>query len=140
MKAVETKAGPESEIRALIDDWSRAMSNKDIDSILAHYAEDVIAFDVPPPLQVKGREAVRTKIEDWLKVFEGPISVEFKDQNIAASDDLAVLHQLARISDKNKGPESGSWVRVTVCYQKTDGRWLVTHEHASVPLPMNDGN
>jgi uncharacterized protein (TIGR02246 family) len=121
MKAVEKRAvgSAEYEIRELIDDWSRAMSNKDIDSILAHYAEDVIAFDVPPPLQVNGRKAVRTKTENWLKMFEGPISVEFKDQNIAASDDLAVLHQLARISDKTKGPESGSWVRVTVCYQKT---------------------
>ena len=138
MKAVETRAGTESEIRALINDWSRALSNKDVEAILAHYAEDVIAFDVPPPLQVTGLKAVRTNIENWLKMFEGPINVEFKDQKIAASDDLAVLYQLARISDKDKGPESGSWVRVTVCYQKFDGRWLVTHEHASVPFEAHD--
>ena len=137
MTAAETRAGAESEIRILIDDWSRALSNKDVDALLEHYAEDVIAFDVPPPLQLNGREAIRKNIENWVKRFEGPISVEFKDQNITTSDDLAVLHQLARISDKNKGLESGSWVRVTVCYRKIDGRWLVTHEHASVPFGMN---
>jgi uncharacterized protein (TIGR02246 family) len=139
MKAVEkkTSSGAESEIRTLIDDWSRAISNKDVDSVLAHYAEDVIAFDVPPPLQVKGRTSIRANIENWLKMFEGPTNVEFKDQKIIAGDDIAVLHQLARISDKDKGPESGSWVRVTVCYEKIRGQWLVTHEHASVPFGMN---
>jgi len=142
MKAVEKKAdvGTEAEIRTLIDDWSRAISNKDIDSILAHYAEEVTAFDVPPPLQRKGRKQLRTNIENWLEMFEGPIQVEFEDQNITMSGDLAVLHQLARISDKSKGEGSGTWVRVTVCYQKTGGRWLVIHEHASVPFGMNDGN
>lgn len=140
MKAVETKAGPESEIRALIDDWSQALSKKDVDAILKHYAEDVVAFDVPPPLQLNGRDAIRRNIENWLKMFEGPINVEFKNQNITISGELAVLHQLARISDKNKGPESGAWVRVTVCYRRIDGRWLVTHEHASVPFGRNDGN
>jgi uncharacterized protein (TIGR02246 family) len=143
MKAVEKRAGSdtESEIRALIDDWSRALSNKDVDAILNHYAEDVVAFDVPPPLQVNGRSAIRANIESWLKMFEGPINVEFKDQKVTVGDELAVLHQLARISDKNKGPESGSWVRVTVCYEKTGDNWQVTHEHASVPLAMTgDGN
>jgi uncharacterized protein (TIGR02246 family) len=142
MKAVEKKAveGPESEIRTLIDDWSEAISNKDIDSILAHYAEEVIAFDVPPPLQLKGRKALRTNIENWLEMFEGPIQVEFEDQNTTISGDLAMLHQLARISDKSKGEGSGTWVRVTVCYQKIGGRWLVIHEHASVPFGMSNRN
>ena len=117
MKAVEKRdaSGAETEIRALIDEWAQAISDKNVDAVLAHYAEDVVAFDVPPPLQVAGLKAVRTNIENWLKMFEGRPNVEFKDQKIAASGDLGVLHQLARISDDRKGAESGSWVRVTVC-------------------------
>jgi uncharacterized protein (TIGR02246 family) len=143
MEAAKGKANnsAESEIRALIDDWSRAVANKDADAILEHYDEDVVAFDVPPPLQVKGREAFRKNIEDWLKMFDGSPQVEFKDQKIITSGDLAVLHQLARIGDSNKGADSDQWVRVTVCYQKNSGRWLVTHEHASLPFSMGgDGN
>jgi uncharacterized protein (TIGR02246 family) len=136
MKAIESKAdtSAESDIRALIDHWSRAMSEKDVDSLMEHYAEDVVAFDVPPPLQVNGRDAVRAKLDSWLRMFEGPVDVDFKDVNIITGGDLAVLHQLARVSDRRSGPGSGSWVRVTVVYQKIDGKWLVTHEHASLPF------
>ena len=31
------------------------------------------------------------------------------------------------------------WWRATVCYRKLDGRWLVTHEHASVPFDAQSG-
>lgn len=136
MKAIESKSDTAAvaEIRALVDHWTRSMSSKDVDAIMEHYAEDVVAFDVPPPLQVNGREAVRQKLDAWLRVFKGPVDVEFKGTKIIANGELAVLHQLARVSDRKIGPESGTWVRVTVCYQKTDGKWLVTHEHASVPF------
>ncbi len=136
MNAVELKTdiNAESEIRALVGHWAELMSVKDVDAIMEHYAEDVIAFDVPPPLQVSGRAAIREKLEGWLSMFEGPIDVEFKDTAVSTSGDIAVLHQLARVSDRKAGPESGMWVRVTVCYRKIGGKWLVTHEHASVPF------
>ena len=31
------------------------------------------------------------------------------------------------------------WVRSTVCYRKIDGRWVVTHEHTSVPFDAESG-
>jgi uncharacterized protein (TIGR02246 family) len=136
MKAVETKTNNEAEITALTDHWKKALAEKNIDGMLENYAEDVVVFDVPPPLQIKGRDALRENNENWLKMFEGPVAAEFKDVSITASDDLAVLHQLARIYDKNKGPESGSWARVTVCYRKTDGKWLAFHDHVSVPISV----
>ncbi len=126
----------ESEIRSLADHWAESMRKRDVDAIMEHYSDDVFAFDVPPPHTVTGKAAVRQNIESWLKIFDGSIDVEFKDVSIVAGGDLAVLRQLARVSDSDKGAESGMWVRVTVCYQKQDGRWLVIHEHASVPLVM----
>lgn len=138
MKAIETKQKRtgESEIRTLIDDWVKSLSAKNIDAILAHYADDVVAYDVPSPLQVNGREGIRHHLESWLNMFKEPIRVEFRDQNITVSGDLAVLRHLARVYDASRGPESGNWVRVTVCYQKRDGKWLVVHEHASIPAGL----
>jgi hypothetical protein len=26
------------------------------------------------------------------------------------------------------------WYRTTICYRKIDGKWVVTHEHDSVPF------
>jgi ketosteroid isomerase-like protein len=31
------------------------------------------------------------------------------------------------------------WLRSTVCYRKIDGRWLVTHQHSSVPFDGETG-
>jgi ketosteroid isomerase-like protein len=28
-------------------------------------------------------------------------------------------------------------VRATICYRKIDGKWMVTHEHVSVPFYMD---
>jgi uncharacterized protein (TIGR02246 family) len=125
-------AESEKEIRKLSESWEAAVEKKDVDAILAAYSEDVVVFDVPPPLQVKGREAYRKHWEDWLKIFKGDIKCEFKDTQITAGEDVAFLTTLTRIGEKEI-PESGSWVRVTVGYQKKDGKWLATHEHASIP-------
>jgi hypothetical protein len=31
------------------------------------------------------------------------------------------------------------WVRVTFCFQKINGDWLITHDQASVPLDLASG-
>ncbi|WP_211221635.1 nuclear transport factor 2 family protein [Desulfocurvibacter africanus] len=30
--------------------------------------------------------------------------------------------------------QTDAWVRATACLRKTDGKWLITHEHVSVPF------
>jgi len=122
----------ENEIRRLNDSWAVAVESKDIDAILANYSDDVVVFDVPPPLQIKGLEAYRRNWEHFLTKFKGTVKCEFQDTRITAGDDAAFLTTLTRISEK-KVPESGSWVRVTVGYRKIAGKWLVTHEHISIP-------
>ena len=31
------------------------------------------------------------------------------------------------------------WIRVTVGYRKAGGKWMVTHEHVSMPIDMKTG-
>jgi ketosteroid isomerase-like protein len=31
------------------------------------------------------------------------------------------------------------WWRTTVCFRKLDGKWMVTHEHNSVPFDVESG-
>jgi ketosteroid isomerase-like protein len=35
--------------------------------------------------------------------------------------------------------EQSSWMRVTICWRKLDGRWQVAHEHYSEPFDMESG-
>ncbi len=44
----------ESEIKALIDAWTGAVRRHDLPAILAAHDDDIIMFDVPPPLQSHG--------------------------------------------------------------------------------------
>lgn len=57
----------EAEIKALYDRWAKAFEAKDIDAIMAIYAPGdlVIAYDVVPPLQYKGKEAYRNDYLVW---------------------------------------------------------------------------
>jgi ketosteroid isomerase-like protein len=37
------------------------------------------------------------------------------------------------------GGEVDMWVRATLCCRRIDGRWLVTHDHESVPFDPTSG-
>jgi ketosteroid isomerase-like protein len=39
----------------------------------------LIAYDVVPPLQYKGRDAYRKDYKEFLNQYGGPIRVEFRD-------------------------------------------------------------
>ena len=46
----------ESRIKAIIGAWADAVRRHDLSGILAHHEQDIVMFDVPPPLQSRGRD------------------------------------------------------------------------------------
>ncbi len=124
-----------SELRALLDRWSEACRIKDIDRLMSLYAPDITYFDVVPPLQFTGADPVRRNFLRWFDSYESSIGVETRDLRIRVSGDVAFAHMLHRTSGTLKnGQEVGYWVRATVCCQRSNHRWLITHEHISVPI------
>ena len=132
------RAADEAQIRALIDDWTRAVRAKDVHGVVSHYAADVVAFDLAPPLQYTGADALRRSLEAWFPTFEGPVGFEVRDLCVTTGEDVAFCRSLNRISGtRTNGEETDVWVRATVGLRKSHGRWKVTHEHASVPFYMD---
>ena len=128
----------EGEIRALIDDWARAVRARDVDGVMSHYAADIVAFDLAPPLEYAGADAVRRSLEAWFPTFRGSVGWEIRDLSITIGDDVAFCRSLNRISGtRTDGEETDVWVRATVGLRKVDGTWKVAHEHASVPFYMD---
>ena len=39
----------EAQIRGRIDDWLKALHDKDIDRVMAHYASGILVCDLAPP-------------------------------------------------------------------------------------------
>ena len=58
----------ESRIKVLIEAWADAVRRHDFSGILAHHDQDVVMFDVPPPLQSRGMDEYK-KIESTRRVL-----------------------------------------------------------------------
>ena len=133
------KAGSSIEaiLRQRIDELAQAIRDKNIDHLMGFYADDVIVFDVRPPLDTRNADAYRQSFERWFGAFEGPIGFEFKDLRVAPGEATAFCHFLALITGaKPGGHKVGYWVRGTTCFERRDGQWLVTHEHISMPTSI----
>jgi uncharacterized protein (TIGR02246 family) len=136
-----TKTNDHAQIRALIDDWAKALRVKDVNALMSAYAPDFLAFDLPPPLQVRGADEHRKGFEAWFPTFEGPIGFEMRELRVTTGADVAFSHSLNRITGKRtNGETTDVWVRATVGFRKVDGRWMVVHEHVSVPFYMDGSN
>jgi uncharacterized protein (TIGR02246 family) len=138
MTAESSKPTDEAEIRAVVDGWVKAISAKDIDAVMSHYAADIVTFDLAPPLQYTGVDALKKSLEAWFPTFRGPVGYEIRNLCIIAGDDVAFCRSLNRISGaRTDGEDTSVWVRATVGLRKIDGKWSIVHEHLSVPFYMD---
>ena len=128
----------EAAVREVIADWAAAVRAKDVDRVVAHYAADVVSFDLAPPLQYAGREALRKSLSEWFPTFQGPVGYDVHDLSITASRDVAFCRSLNRITGtRTNGEKTDVWVRATIGYRRAGDTWLIAHEHASVPFYMD---
>jgi ketosteroid isomerase-like protein len=125
----------EIQIRARLDDWANAARAKNIDGVMSHYAADVVAFDAILALQFRGAAAYRKHWETCFTLCPGPTTFEIHDLGITARDDVAFCHYILRCGGTGPdGEEHAGWMRVTVCFRKVEGTWIIVHEHFSAPF------
>jgi ketosteroid isomerase-like protein len=135
-----TRTDDGTQIRGLLDGWVKAVRASDIERIMAAYAPDILSFDAIAQLQFKGEEAYRKHWEACLTMCAGPVIFEIHDLGIEAGDGVAFAHYLLRCGGTGPdGKQQVGWMRVTVCCRRTNGRWVVAHEHFSVPFDMESG-
>jgi ketosteroid isomerase-like protein len=130
-----------AQIRERLETLARALRDKDVDALMAHYSPDVEVFDLPMALHCRGADAYRRNFESWFAMVDGPIGYELHELRIATGGEVAFCHHLARVKTTRKhtgktGYWADYWVRVSAGWRKLNGRWMVTHEHISVPVDM----
>jgi uncharacterized protein (TIGR02246 family) len=122
----------EQEIRKLIDDWTDAICKGDLDRVLKNRTNDVVMYDVPEPIQVKGIDAYE---ETWKLFFDhnaaGPDRFTLSDVQVVAGVDVAYAHGLLTIGGGD------AHCRLTLGLRRIDGAWKVTHEHHSIPIKLD---
>jgi ketosteroid isomerase-like protein len=99
--------------------------------------ESLFVFDVLPPRQYVGAKAYRKDWEEFFAAFPGPLAFDLSDLRITADRRLGFSHSIQHVGLTDKdGKKLDITVRVTDGYRKVNGKWLVVHEHVSVPVDL----
>lgn len=118
--------------------WDKAIIRQQIDTVIEYCSEKVSLFDVSS--QIIGIKAYRQEWEKLSPYFSQHIDILRRDIKLHISADLAVMHCLTKVVDVSTDTTIVPWCRTTLCLQKQEQRWLVVHQHISIPINMQTGN
>jgi uncharacterized protein (TIGR02246 family) len=125
----------EPQIRKLVENWAKAVRAQDIAGVVAHHTDDVLMFDVPPPVTVRGISAYQDTWPPFFKALtEGKGAFDIAELHITADDTVAFATALLRCgSTEELAKDATPRLRLTIGLRKVDGVWKIAHEHHSFP-------
>ncbi|HYD36886.1 MAG TPA: nuclear transport factor 2 family protein [Allosphingosinicella sp.] len=129
----------EDAIRALIDERTAAMRDKDAARAVATLAADVVAFELAPPLALAGESARdEAGLAAWLAGWDGPVGIEIRDLHVETGGDIGWSRSLNRLHGALRGGRRvDMWMRSTLAFRREEGAWRIVHGHSSVPFLMD---
>jgi ketosteroid isomerase-like protein len=134
------EAVAEALIRQRVEDYAKAISAKDIDSVMSFFAPNLVSFDLAiKTLRYVGAD---NKRREWQKAFAAysSIAYEVHDLNVTMHGELAFVHAVNHVNGTLAGGHiTDLWVRWTACFRRIDDVWLVVHDHVSVPADLEHG-
>jgi uncharacterized protein (TIGR02246 family) len=140
MAVEDNKNNEEAEIKRVIEGGVEAIRAKNLEGVMSLYAQEVVSFDIVPPLRYVGAESFWKPWEEVFSSFQGPIGYEIRDLSITVGEDVAFTHSLNRISGTlNNGQKTDLWLRWTACWRRVNGKWLIVHHQNSVPVDLQTG-
>jgi ketosteroid isomerase-like protein len=127
------------EIQDLVRDRAAKLAAGDVAGVLALYQPRFVEFTLAPPLAQPGDASDPRPLTEWLATFEAPPRREVAELEITAGTDVAFATCLESMTATPRGTsqEFTLWYRVTLGLRRVDGRWLIAHEHESVPFHMD---
>lgn len=129
----------ERAIRALLDRYEAAIRDKDANAVVGCYADDIVAYDLAPPLAIgpsMARDPACT--QHWFATWTGPIGSTAHDMTVRVGGDIGYAFTLRRMTGtKADGTHVELWFRATAAFARRDGAWKITHIHNSVPFAMD---
>lgn len=140
--ALPPKGSEEAEIRALYDTFGSAFRGKNADKIMSLYVpgQKLVAFDVTPPREYVGWNTYKKSWQDFFALFNGPPTLQTEEMTIGADGNLGYFYGVERtLGTLTDGSKMDITVRVTRVFRKVGGKWLIVHEHVSVPVDLTTG-
>ncbi len=130
----------EAVIRRMLEEWAAAVRDRDIERVVRDRTEDVLLFDVVPPLRIQGVSAYRLSWEDQFFPWMGARgSFRLSEIDVHAGERVAFATAIIDCAGHDAGNDVALRVRLTVGLVKQDGRWRVAHEHHSEAVSQSAG-
>jgi uncharacterized protein (TIGR02246 family) len=127
-------SGDEAAVRDVIEAWAAAVRRKDYAGILQSHTSDFVMFDVPPPFKSVGLEAYRKTWDLFFSWSSERVRFDIQQMDVTAGADVAfAVATMGCAGPNSDGKPEALDFRLTVCLKKIDGRWMIAHEHHSVP-------
>ena len=129
----------EDAVRQVVADRTAAYRAGDAERFCSHYAEDVVVFNLAPPLvQPSSSDRGVAGMTAWFEGKGGGVWVEVRDLEVTVSGDLAMCTSLQSMGARPESPQPFTlWYRATLGLRRVDATWLVVHEHTSTPFYMD---
>lgn len=133
-----------AEVQDVINNYTDAVYEKDVDKFLSGYAPDIHIFDCWGEWEHKGIGKWKAVVKGWFGGLEEEgvrLRAEFHDKVCKENEDLAHFHcAISFTALDDTGQELRKMTnRFTVALEKVDGSWQIVHEHSSLPISMEDG-
>ncbi len=134
-----------SNVEGILENYKRAIYEKDVESFLAIYDADVHIYDCWGKWESKGISLWRENVINW---FDGMredgelLKVDFCDVTIEENTNLAFVHcaiTFAAYSEKSEEKLRQITNRFTFGLKKVNESWVIFHEHSSLPIDMETG-
>jgi len=131
--------------RGVLENYKRAVGEKDVEQFLSVYAPDVHIYDCWGNWEIAGASSWKHSVAEWfdgLKEEGAFLKVDFNDLVINESSDLAFVHCAVTFAahDEKSGEKLRQIVnRFTFALRKVNEAWLIIHEHSSLPINPETG-
>lgn len=115
--------------------YRRSMLERNVELLLDCYHDDIEIFDAFEENKVISKEGLRGMFTDWYSSLseEGRYDVFFRDIRTIAGDDILTASFIADYTWVENGEEGSMMNRFTWVLKRTEGEFLIIHEHSSVP-------
>lgn len=124
----------ETAVRKVVENWVSAVRDRNFPAILRNHSPDILMFDVPPPFQSEGIDAYKRTWDLFFSCAPEPAVFDVREMHITAGSDVAFVAAAMQCAEREaSGEDVELHFRLTIGLRKIEGRWVIVHEHHSVP-------
>jgi ketosteroid isomerase-like protein len=131
---MKVKDNSEKQVGELVENWAKAVRDRNMEAVLSHHDDNIVMYDVPEPFQSKGIEAYKKTWDLFYSWARDTGVFDILELNVVAGQDVAFCYATMRCAGVNKWEQKEILnFRLTIGLKKINQQWIILHEHHSVP-------